>query len=201
MLEIVKSASTHLCEVIEAARCGASPVACAPRLGAKRARACHSSTAVVCRARMAQAALVDDTDMKLELKPIIEKDFAPLPIVVNALFEKVLLGEGHQPTLQFGYRKGVYYRWLPYLSPGVEALRPSVFAKMERTGQSRFLDRFAVHSDPAGLSLQGLRTRDCSGRNTRAGRLTLLRILPPCAQIEGSFHPPSVAGGAITGGG
>jgi hypothetical protein len=62
----------------------------------------------------------DDTDMELELKPIIERDFGRLALVANPVFEKVLLGVGHDQGFEFGYRNGVYYRWLPYLSPGVE---------------------------------------------------------------------------------
>ena len=62
----------------------------------------------------------DDADLELELKPIIEKDFGPLSLVLNAVFEKPLYGAGHDQGFEFGYRNGVYYRWLRYLSPGVE---------------------------------------------------------------------------------
>jgi len=62
----------------------------------------------------------DDTDLELELKPIIEKDFGRLALVANPVFEKVLLGVGHDDGFEFGYRNGVYYRWMRYLSPGVE---------------------------------------------------------------------------------
>lgn len=62
----------------------------------------------------------DDADLELELKPIIEKDFGRLSLILNPLFEKTLYGRGHDQGFEFGYRNAVYYRWLRYLSPGVE---------------------------------------------------------------------------------
>lgn len=62
----------------------------------------------------------DDADLELELKPIIEKDIGRFSLVLNPVFEKVLYGEGHHEGFEFGYRNGAYYRWLRYLSPGVE---------------------------------------------------------------------------------
>ena len=62
----------------------------------------------------------DDADLELELKPIIEKDFGRLSLIVNPVFEKVLVGGGHNQGFEFGYRNGAYYRWMRYLSPGVE---------------------------------------------------------------------------------
>ncbi|MFZ0890380.1 MAG: hypothetical protein WA005_18220 [Candidatus Binataceae bacterium] len=62
----------------------------------------------------------DDADLELELKPIIEKDFGPFSLVANPVFEKVLAGTGHNQGFEFGYRDGAYYRWMRYLSPGVE---------------------------------------------------------------------------------
>ena len=62
----------------------------------------------------------DDASWELELKPIIEKDFGPISLVANPVFEKVLSGAGRNQGFEFGYRNGVYYRWMRYLSPGVE---------------------------------------------------------------------------------
>ena len=62
----------------------------------------------------------DNANLEVELKPIIERDFGRLSLVANPLFEKVLSGEGRNQGFEFGYRNGVYYRWLRYLSPGVE---------------------------------------------------------------------------------
>jgi len=62
----------------------------------------------------------DDATLEVEFKPIMEKDFGRLSLVANPLFEKVVSGEGRNQGLEFGYRNGVYYRWLRYLSPGVE---------------------------------------------------------------------------------
>ena len=62
----------------------------------------------------------DDADLELELKPIIEKDFGRFSLIVNPVFEKPLYGRGHDQGFEFGYRNGIYYRWMRYLSPGVE---------------------------------------------------------------------------------
>jgi hypothetical protein len=62
----------------------------------------------------------DHADLELELKPIIEKDFGRLQLIANPVFEKVLSGAGHNQGFGFGYRNGVYYRWMRYLSPGIE---------------------------------------------------------------------------------
>ncbi len=62
----------------------------------------------------------DDAAWELELKPIMEKDFGPLSLIANPVFEKVLSGPGGNQGFEFGYRNGVYYRWTRYLSPGVE---------------------------------------------------------------------------------
>jgi hypothetical protein len=62
----------------------------------------------------------DDADLELELKPIIEKDFGRLQLIANPVFEKVLHGAGQNQGFEFGYRNGIYYRWMRYLSPAVE---------------------------------------------------------------------------------
>jgi len=62
----------------------------------------------------------DDAALELELKPIIEKDFGRVSLVLNPVFEKPLYGQGHDQGFEFGYRNGAYYRWTRYFSPGVE---------------------------------------------------------------------------------
>jgi hypothetical protein len=62
----------------------------------------------------------DDADLELELKPIIEKDFGRLSVILNPIFEKPLYGRGHHQGFEFGYRNGVYYRGRRGLSPGIE---------------------------------------------------------------------------------
>jgi hypothetical protein len=62
----------------------------------------------------------DEANLELELKPIIEKDFGRVSLILNPVFEKPLYGRGHDQGFEFGYRNGVYYRWMRYLSPGVE---------------------------------------------------------------------------------
>jgi len=62
----------------------------------------------------------DDADLELEMKPIIEKDLGRFSLVLNPVFEKPLYGRGHDQGFEFGYRDGFYYRWMRYLSPGVE---------------------------------------------------------------------------------
>ncbi len=62
----------------------------------------------------------DNADLILELKPILEKDLGRLSLIANPVFEKVLLGKGHDQGFAFGYRNGAYYMWTSWLSPGVE---------------------------------------------------------------------------------
>jgi hypothetical protein len=62
----------------------------------------------------------DDADVELELRPIIEKDLGRFSLMANPIFEKVLAGEGKNRGFEFGYAAGTYYRWMRYLSPGVE---------------------------------------------------------------------------------
>ncbi len=62
----------------------------------------------------------DDADVELEMRPIIEKDFGRLQLNANPIFEKVLAGAGKNQGVEFGYSIGAYYRWMRYLSPGVE---------------------------------------------------------------------------------
>jgi hypothetical protein len=62
----------------------------------------------------------DDAALELEFKPIVEKDFGRLSLVLNPVFEKPLYGRGHDQGFEFGYRNGAYYRLARYFSPGVE---------------------------------------------------------------------------------
>lgn len=62
----------------------------------------------------------DDASWELELKPIMERDFGRLSLIANPVFEKVLSGAGKNQGFEFGYRNGIYYRWMRYLSPGIE---------------------------------------------------------------------------------
>jgi hypothetical protein len=62
----------------------------------------------------------DDADVELELRPIIEKDIGRFSFMANPIFEKVLAGVGKNQGFEFGYSTGAYYRWIRYLSPGVE---------------------------------------------------------------------------------
>jgi len=62
----------------------------------------------------------DDADLELELKPIIEKDFGRVSLILNPVFEQPLYGRGHDQGFEFGYRNGAYYRWRRYFSPGLE---------------------------------------------------------------------------------
>jgi hypothetical protein len=63
----------------------------------------------------------DNDELELEMRPIIEKDFGRLSIVANPQFEKpIFVGADKNKGLDFGYASGIYYRWMRYLSPGVE---------------------------------------------------------------------------------
>jgi len=62
----------------------------------------------------------DDADLELELRPILQKDIGRFSLIANPIFEKSLIGAGHNQGFEFGYRDAVYYAWRPFLSPGVE---------------------------------------------------------------------------------
>ncbi|HLW70660.1 MAG TPA: hypothetical protein VKS22_08550 [Candidatus Binataceae bacterium] len=62
----------------------------------------------------------DDADLELELRPIIEKDYGALALIVNPIFEKSLAGAGRRQGFEFGYVSGAYYRSLRAISPGLE---------------------------------------------------------------------------------
>src|SRR5216683_6861744 len=62
----------------------------------------------------------DNAALIMELKLIFEKDLGRLSLIGNPVFEKVLLGKGHDQGYAFGYRNGAYYTWMRWLSPGVE---------------------------------------------------------------------------------
>jgi hypothetical protein len=62
----------------------------------------------------------DDADIELELRPILEKDVGQFSFIADPIFEKVLKGVGVHEGFEFGYATGAYYRWMRYLSPGVE---------------------------------------------------------------------------------
>ena len=50
----------------------------------------------------------------------MEKDFGRFSFIANPFFEKVLSGVGKNQGFEFGYKNGVYYRWMRYLSHGIE---------------------------------------------------------------------------------
>ena len=52
--------------------------------------------------------------------PIIEKGFGRLSVVLDPKFEKAILGSNKNKGFEFGYANAINYRWLPYLSPGIE---------------------------------------------------------------------------------
>jgi hypothetical protein len=62
----------------------------------------------------------DDQKLELELRPIIQKDFGSFSLMVNPIFEKVLVGPDKKKGFEFGYASGIYYRWMRSISPGVE---------------------------------------------------------------------------------
>lgn len=62
----------------------------------------------------------DDAQTELELRPIVEKDFGPIAVMLNPKFEKVLAGEGRHNGFEFGYAAGIQYRYSRRLSPGLE---------------------------------------------------------------------------------
>ena len=61
-----------------------------------------------------------DNDIELELRLILEKDLGPLTVQLNPIFEKSLSGEGSSVGTEFLYAAKVYYRFRPWLMPGIE---------------------------------------------------------------------------------
>ena len=63
----------------------------------------------------------DESELELELRPIIEKDLGRFSLMINPIFEKpIFVGPEKNKGFEFGYSSGIYYRWERYLSPGVE---------------------------------------------------------------------------------
>lgn len=63
----------------------------------------------------------DGSQLELELKPIIEKDFGRVELDLNPRFEKaVFLGPDKNKGFEFGYTSGLYYNYLRSFSPGLE---------------------------------------------------------------------------------
>jgi hypothetical protein len=63
----------------------------------------------------------DQSQLELELKPIIEKDIGRFEIDLNPIFEKaVFVGPNKNKGLEFGYAAGIYYDWMRTISPGLE---------------------------------------------------------------------------------
>ena len=63
----------------------------------------------------------DDSELELELKPIIEKDIGRFEIDLNPKVEKaVFVGPDKNKGFEFGYATGLYYNYVRWLSPGLE---------------------------------------------------------------------------------
>jgi len=63
----------------------------------------------------------DDSQLELELKPIIEKDIRKFEVSLNPIFEKgVFVGPNKNKGFEFGYAAGIYYNYLREISPGLE---------------------------------------------------------------------------------
>ena len=63
----------------------------------------------------------DDSELELELRPIISKNYRRFEIDLDPVFEKaIFLGPDRNRGFEFGYVAGLYYNWLKKLSPGVE---------------------------------------------------------------------------------
>lgn len=62
----------------------------------------------------------DDQKLELELRPIIQRDFGDFSVMLNPIFEKILVGSEAKEGFEFGYAHGIYYRWMRALTPGIE---------------------------------------------------------------------------------
>gem|GEM_PF-2233083 len=63
----------------------------------------------------------DDNSLELDLRPIrVEKDIGHFTFNAEPVFEIPLKGAEQGQGVEIGYIAGLYYRWLPNLSPGLE---------------------------------------------------------------------------------
>ncbi len=63
----------------------------------------------------------DESELELELRPIIEKDIGRVELVLNPQFAKaIFVGPDKNKGFEFGYLAGVYYNSMRWLSPGLE---------------------------------------------------------------------------------
>ena len=63
----------------------------------------------------------DDSELELELKPIIEEDIGRFEIDLNPKVEKaIFVGPDKNKGFEFGYAAALYYNWRRWLSPGLE---------------------------------------------------------------------------------
>lgn len=62
----------------------------------------------------------DDNKLEFELRPIMEKDIGHFTVDVEPIFEKTLSGADQGKSVELGYVAGLFYRWYPKLSPGLE---------------------------------------------------------------------------------
>jgi hypothetical protein len=59
-------------------------------------------------------------DIEVEIRLILEKDLGPLTIQLNPIFEKAFDGEESSGGVELQYAAKGYYRFRPWLMPGVE---------------------------------------------------------------------------------
>jgi hypothetical protein len=63
----------------------------------------------------------DDSELELEFKPIVEKNFGRFEVDLNPIFEKaIFVGPDKNKGFEFGYAAGLYYNFRRWLSPGLE---------------------------------------------------------------------------------
>lgn len=63
---------------------------------------------------------IDDQQLELELRPIIEKDIGRWSFILNPKFEKILVGPDRNKGFEFGYANKISWRLSRYFSPGLE---------------------------------------------------------------------------------
>jgi hypothetical protein len=63
----------------------------------------------------------DGSQLELELRPMVEKDYGRWEIDLNPIFEKaIFVGPDKNKGFEFGYAAAIYYRAMRSLSPGLE---------------------------------------------------------------------------------
>jgi hypothetical protein len=62
-----------------------------------------------------------DSQLEIDLRPIIERDFGRFALMLNPIFDKaIFVGPNKNKGFEFNYASKISYRWTPMFQPGIE---------------------------------------------------------------------------------